>query len=471
VTESNRMPWGGRFRGPPAGELIRLTGSALSDLRLLAYDAAATVAHARALSKVGLLSDQDVRAVGEVCDELAVGDGPQPAPEDEDVHSMVERILTERLGEVGRRIHAGRSRNDLVAADLRMWSRDAAARLTDLTSNLIFQIADLADEHAETAMPGYTHLQRAQPVSLGFHLLAHGFALIRDATRFENSLAAANVSPLGAGALAGTTLDIDPVALAQELGFAGSFDNAMDATSDRDFSCDLAYAAAMCGVHLSRLAEEIVLWTSAEFSFASLSDAWSTGSSMMPQKRNADPAELVRGRAAGGIGDLVGLLTILKGLPLAYGRDLQEGKDALFATVDRVASSLELMGHALDALRFDTERMAATARGGALWATDLAEVLVGRGVPFRDAHVAVGSLVAALEARRVDLREATLEVLRSHHPSFEEHDLEVADPQRALNARAGPGGPSADQTRAQARTLRERAEAARRNVTSGDWRR
>jgi argininosuccinate lyase len=450
------MLWGARFGGSPDDELIRMTSSAQSDLRLLPYDAAATKAHAHALQRAGMLGGDEVHAVEEVCDEL-INDGSAHRPEtgDEDVHSMVERILTERLGEVGRRIHAGRSRNDLVAADLRLWSRDRAAGLAHLVADLVCHIADVAEHHAGTPMPGYTHLQRAQPVSLGFHLMAHAFALARDVQRFAHAYDAANVSPLGAGAVAGTSLDIDPQVMRAELGFGRVFDNAMDVTSERDFACDLAYASALCGVHLSRLAEEIVLWTSSEFAFARIADEWSTGSSMMPQKRNPDPAELVRGRAAAGIGDLVGLLTILKGLPLAYNRDLQEGKELLYFAVDRVEASLRLLGHVLGVLRFDIERMEMATKSGALWATDLAEALVGRGVPFRDAHAAVGALVAQLESNRAELLDASLEDLKSHHDAFEAGDLDLADPRRSLEARSQWGATAPHQVRAQVKRLRE----------------
>jgi argininosuccinate lyase len=454
MAEPRRMLWGARFERPPHDELIGMTSSVQSDLRLLPYDAAATKAHARALQQAGLLGADAAREIEQVCDELASNGAPRPASDDEDVHSMVERILTEKLGDAGRRVHAGRSRNDLVAADLRLWSRDRATLLARLAADVASTMADLAEQHADSAMPGYTHLQRAQPVSLGFHLVAHALSLVRDGRRFIYARDAADESPLGAGALAGTTLVIDPQIAADELGFGRSFDNAMDVTSERDFACDLVYAAALCGVHLSRLAEEIVLWTSAEFGFAQLADEWSTGSSMMPQKRNADPAELVRGRAGRGIGDLVGLLTNLKGLPLAYNRDLQEGKELLFDSVDRIESSLRLTQHVLGAISFDVDRMESAARGGALWATDLAEELVARGVPFREAHAAVGSLVADLEANELSLRDASIDLLRAHHRAFVAEDTELADPARSLEARSHRGGTAPQEVRAQADRVR-----------------
>jgi argininosuccinate lyase len=465
VNESEPL-WGGRFVAGPAPEMMRLSASIDVDIALLGYDLAATKAHARALEKAGLLDGDSVFAIADACDailtavragELAPNDG------DEDVHSFVERSLTERLGDTGRRIHAGRSRNDLVVTGLRLWCRDAATELTAGVSALVGVIAELADNHAATVMPGYTHLQRAQPVSLGFHLAAHGFALLRDGARFEAARSAADVSSLGAGALAGTTLPIDPSVASSELGFVTTFDNAMDAVSDRDFAVDLAYAAAMCCVHLSRLGEEIVLWTSSEFSFAHLDDRWSTGSSMMPQKRNPDIAELVRGRAAPAIGELTSLLTLLKGLPLAYDRDLQEDKALVFRIVERTEGCLEAMAHLLASLTFDEARLAAAARGGDAWATDLAEALVARGLPFRTAHEKVGELVRVLEGGGRSLDELTGEELVAIDAAFEPGDIAVVDPTRSIAARANRGGTAPDRVREQAALLR--AGAARLGST------
>jgi argininosuccinate lyase len=377
--------------------LLRLSRSTDLDLRLLPFDCEVTRAHARTLASSGLLSEDEVHDVDLTCDDIVREweDGNLPlADVDEDVHSVVERLLTERLGDTGRRIHAGRSRNDLVATDVRLWSRAAAHALGERLGELISVIAGVAEQHAGSVMPGYTHLQRAQPVTLGFHLLAHGFALGRDLVRLQAAENSADVSPLGAGALAGTTLPLDPQLAADHLGFGGVFENATDAVADRDFLLDLVYACAVCGTHLSRLAEEIVLWTSSEFGFARLSDEWSTGSSMMPQKRNPDMAELVRGRAAGGIADLTGLLALIKGLPLAYNRDLQEDKAYAFEAVDRLLGCLEGMAGMLAHLEFDVDALEQAASGGGSWATDVAERLVGQGVPFREAHEMTARRVA-----------------------------------------------------------------------------
>lgn len=441
---TNEMLWGGRFARPPHPRLVALTASVDVDMRLLPYDAAATKAHARTLAAAGLLQTEEVSAVAAACDALVKEwlDGRLAAgPADEDVHSVVERELTERLGETGARIHAGRSRNDLVAADLRLWCRDQARELARGCARLLGALADRAEQNLDTVMPGYTHVQRAQPVTLGYHLCAHGVGIARDGERFLHAAAAADVSPLGAGALAGSTLPLDSSATAAALGFGDVFLNAMDATSDRDFACDLAYACAMCGVRLSRLAAEIVLFTSAEFGFARLPDEWSTGSSMMPQKRNPDLAELVRGRASGGIGDLVALLALLKGLPMAYNRDLQEDKPHVFATVDRTAGCLEASTHLVEGIEFDAERLEAAAEEGMLWATDAAEDLVLQGVPFRRAHARAGAAVAAAEAG---------------HPSAP-GDPGPRSARAGVAARSGRGGPHPDRVREQIAALRAAA--------------
>jgi argininosuccinate lyase len=455
------MLWGGRFASGPDDVMMRLTTSVASDIRLLEEDLAATKAHARTLVAAGLLDDAALGEVEAECDVLLAewrGGALVAAATDEDVHSLVERELTDRLGETGARIHAGRSRNDLVATDFRLWCRARSAELVGLGAELIRVLARRALEHKDTVMPGYTHLQRAQPVSLGFHLLAHGWALLRDTRRFEAARLAADESALGAGALAGTTLPLDPEVAARELGFSGVFDNAMDAVAQRDFACDLLYASALCGVHLSRLAEEIVMWSSSEFGFVSLPDKWSTGSSMMPQKRNPDLAELVRGRSAAAIGDLTAMLTLLKGIPLAYDRDLQEDKEITFRAADRIAGCLEGMTGMMAALDFAAEVLEEAATRGGTWATDLAEALVSRGVPFRAAHEATGRLVAALEERGIGLSEADISTLQEHHEAFDTSDITFADPRVGMTARKGSGGTAPHAVALQAQALIEQAE-------------
>ena len=432
--------WGGRFAEPPHPEMLRLTRSIEVDMRLLPQDLAATRAHARVLVAAGLLTDEEASRVDAACEEIAAAWSAgtlATSPLDEDVHSLVERELTQRLGDTGARTHAGRSRNDLVAQDLRLWCADAAERLGGLVGELVVVLAERAEEHVETVMPGYTHLQRAQPVSLGFYLTAHATALARDLQRLRGARSAARTCVLGAGALAGTTLPLDASVVARELGLPQLFSNAMDAVSDRDFACDLLYACALCGVHLSRLAEDVVVFSSAEFGFFRLADAWSTGSSIMPQKRNPDVAELVRGRAAGGIGDLVALLSLLKGLPLAYDRDLQEDKERVFAAVDRLAGCLEAMAHLMKSIGVDEEAMASAAAGGGSWATDAAEELVLQGTPFRHAHHRIGAAVAKGDGRAA---------------SF--------DPAASMRARRSHGGTAPDPVRAQIAALRAAVASA-----------
>lgn len=457
------MLWGGRFGAGPDPEMLDLTASVDVDMELLPYDLEVTKAHARSLLEAGILDEAAVAEIDEACDEIARAwtDGSLVVGRDEeDVHSVVESALTERLGDVGRSIHAGRSRNDLVATDLRLWCRAAGHGLVADLDLAIGVLCTVASDHLETVMPGYTHLQRAQPVTLAYHLVAHGFALSRDRGRVLAAVAAADVSPLGAGALAGTTLPLDPTVAAQHLGFERVFSNAMDAVSDRDFAADLVYACTMIGTHLSRLAEEVVLWTSAEFGFARLADRWSTGSSMMPQKRNPDLAELTRGRAGTLIGDLTAFLALLKGLPLAYDRDLQEDKAILFRAVATARRVIAASTRVVEALEFDKERLLRAAGSSGTWATDVAEVLVTRGVPFRTAHAAAGELVARLEEEGIELEGAPAELLTAVHGSLREEDTQLADPRRAVEARSISGGPSAARVEEQIAELREAAGSA-----------
>jgi argininosuccinate lyase len=441
--------------------MMRLTASIDTDIRLLECDCRATRAHARVLVAAGLLDRADLSpidaALESLVEEWSAGD-LVPSAVDEDIHSLVERRLTERLGELGSRIHAGRSRNDLVAQDLRLWCRDESEDLLDRLTALLDALAARAEQHADSVMPGFTHLQPAQPVSAGFHLLAHGFALARDGERLIAARKAADVAVLGAGALAGTTLPLDATIGGSELGCAELFDNAMDAVSDRDFACDLIYATALLGVHLSRMAEEIVTWTSALVGFARLPDEWSTGSSMMPQKRNPDMAELVRGRAAANIGELTTLLTLLKSLPLAYARDLQEDKAPLFGAVDRVRGCLEGMTALVEGLAFDEDALEAAAGLGGSWATDVAELLVARGLPFREAHEISGRLVAAVERSGGEL---TGELLEAHHDLLSKSDLAGLTPARAVAARSSHGGPAPERVAEAVDVLRQRIDRLR----------
>ena len=451
--EVTKPVWSGRFAEGPSKEAAAFTRSTL-DRRLVVADLLATRAHAGALRRAGLVNDEEAdrltSGVDSLMGEAAAGRFPF-LDDDEDVHVAVERALTERLGPLGARIHAGRSRNDLVATDLRLWIKGAADGLADKVRGLAAALADRAEQHAGDAMPGYTHLQRAQPVTVGHHLLAHAFPLARDVERLDRAVRAADVSPLGAGALAGSSLGIDPAATASELGFGGQFENSIDAVADRDFALDFLAACLQVAVHLSRLGEDLVLWTSQEFAFARPADAQATGSSAMPQKRNPDVAELARAQAGRVLGDLVALATVLKGLPIAYDRDLQEDKAAVFDAHDVLAPALDAMTAFITTLAFDTDRMRAAAEEGFILATDLAEGLVAVGVPFRDAHDRVGKLVAELETdgrTLLDLTDEERARLGTNAPAL--------TAEASVAGRKTPGGPSAESIRGQVSALRSR---------------
>jgi argininosuccinate lyase len=435
--------WGGRFAGGPADALARLSVSVHFDWRLAPYDIRQSQAHARVLNRAGLLSDVELGQMLAALDDLAaaVAAGQfRPTVEDEDVHTAVERGLLERLGTLGGKLRAGRSRNDQVATDLRLYLRDAARWIAGAVVDAQQALLDQAAAHVETAVPGLTHLQHAQPVSFAHQLLAHVHAFARDLDRLRDWDRRTSVSPLGSGALAGSSLGLDPIAVARELGFGRAAANSMDAVSDRDFVAEFLFVTAMIGVHLSRLGEEIVLWSSREFGWVELDDAWSTGSSIMPQKKNPDVAELARGKAGRLIGGLVTLLTVLKGLPLTYNRDLQEDKEPAFDAIDTLLVVLPAMTGLLSTLRIRVERMAASAPAGFSLATDVAEHLVKRGVPFRQAHEAVGHLVVWCTVNEKDLHEVSDEDLSSISPHLTPDIRSVLSVAGALAARSQHGG-------------------------------
>jgi argininosuccinate lyase len=388
--------WHGRFEGGPAAELLAYTVSLPYDQRLAADDLAGSRAHVRGLVRGAILDADEAAAVLGALDaveqELAGGSFAFEAG-DEDIHTAVERRVTELAGPAGAKLHTGRSRNDQVATDLRLWCKRELSSVAERILVLQQVLLDRAVEAGDAYLPGYTHLQRAQPVLLAHHLLAHAWALGRDLDRLLDARRRLDVSPLGAGALAGSSLPLDPDGTAADLGFAARFENSLDAVSDRDFVAESLFALALTGVHLSRIGEELVFWSSDEVGFVGLDDAWSTGSSMLPQKKNPDIAELARGRAGRLIGHLTGILTTLKGLPLAYNRDLQEDKEPLFDAVDQVSLALGALAGMIGTLTFRTEVMAAAADSPAAAAVDLAELLVSNGMPFRDAHAVVGTLV------------------------------------------------------------------------------
>ena len=381
--------WAGRLQGGLHPAILDFSASLRVDRRLLPYDLRASAVHVRMLARQGLIEEELAGRICEALERVEV----EPDAADEDVHSAIERLL----GDLGPRVHAGRSRNDQVQTAMRLWAKDACDEAVAGIRGLAGALLDRAESDGGLVLPGYTHGQRAQPVWLGHHLAAHAWALARDVRRFAAVREASDVCPLGAGALAGSSLPLDPAWVASELGFARTFDNSLDAVADRDYVSGICYASALCFVHLSRLGEELVLWTSAEYGFAELDDTAATGSSMMPQKKNPDAAELARGKAGTAIGRLAGLLATLKGLPLAYNRDLQEDKRAAFDQVDDLLGALAALRVCVEGLRFHGERMAAAAGDGTTVATDVAEQLVREGVPFRRAHEQVASKVAAGE--------------------------------------------------------------------------
>jgi len=434
--------WSGRLAGGLDSRIRGFTSSLELDDRIARHDVRGSIAHARMLGRQGIITQPDadalVAGLERIDAELAAGTFPWPA-DAEDVHSAVERVLRERLGEVGGKLHTARSRNDQVALDLRLFVLDALDELDHGVRSLAAGLIDRAAGEVDTVLPGYTHLQQAQPISLAHHFLAHVEALLRDRTRISEARSRASVSPLGAAALAGTPHPIDPDGVAAELGLRSRFTNSIDAVADRDFIAEFAFVAALAAVHVSRLAEEIVLWSGSEFGFIALSDAHSTGSSIMPQKKNPDVAELARGRTGRAIGDLVAILTTLKGLPLAYGSDLQEHRAPLYDLCS-VAPAVSAMSLVVSGLRVDRDAMRRAADRGMLTATDLADHLARRGVPFREAHAVVGRIVQeTLEAKR-GFGELTLEDLRRHHQSFDASALDELDVARSLSSRTSPGG-------------------------------
>jgi argininosuccinate lyase len=437
--------WGARFAGGPSPELERLSRSTHFDWRLTRYDIAGSHAHAKALAVAGLLTAADEQAIHTGLDDLArrYSSGElQPGPDDEDVHGALERMLIELVGaEIGGRLRAGRSRNDQIATLLRCYLLDQSLELTRLVADLIDALIVQGRTHLGAVMPGRTHLQHAQPVLLTHHLLAHAWPLVRDLDRLADWRRRTSAeSPYGGGALAGSSLGLDPDLVARELGFAGAAANSIDATAARDVAAEFAYVCAQIGVDVSRLAEEVILWSTHEFGFARLHDSWSTGSSIMPQKKNPDIAELARGKAGRVIGNLAGLLATLKALPLAYNRDLQEDKEPVFDSVDTLLTLLPAFTGMVATLDFDTDRMASLAPAGFSLATDVAEWLVRAGVPFRVAHELAGACVRRCEDLGVDLGDLTDEQLAAISPHLVPGVREVLTVAGSVSSRTGRGG-------------------------------
>jgi len=457
--------WGGRFDSGPAAALEALSASVHFDWVLARYDLAGSRAHARALHGAHLLSDDDLAAMLAGLDRLrddVVSGSFVGTAADEDVHTALERGLIERVGpELGGRLRAGRSRNDQVATLYRMYLRDQARAVADGVLDLVAVLVEVSAAHPDAAMPGRTHFQHAQPVLLAHHLQAHGQALLRDVDRLIDWDRRADESPYGSGALAGSSLGLDPGAVATELGFSSSVDNSIDGTASRDVVAELAFVLAMIGIDLSRLAEEVVIWTTAEFGFAQLDDAYATGSSIMPQKKNPDIAELTRGKSGRLIGNLTGLLATLKALPLAYNRDLQEDKEPVIDSLTQLAMVLPAFTGMVATMRFDIDRLAALAPAGFSLATDIAEWLVRQGVPFRVAHEVAGACVRRCEQRGIELHELSDDDLAAVHPSLTPQVRSVLDVAGSLRSRAARGGTAPQRVTEQRQRLALRLDALR----------
>ncbi|MCW2585005.1 MAG: argininosuccinate lyase [Frankiales bacterium] len=462
MTQERTSLWGGRFEGGPAEALARLSVSVHFDWRLAPYDLLASKAHARVLHRAGLLEDDELGRMLGALDELReeVRSGAfRPKVEDEDVHTALERGLLEKLGTLGGKLRAGRSRNDQVATDLRLYLRDHARLVVGQLSELERALVEQAAQHLDTPAPGMTHLQHAQPVLFGHQLLAHVQAFARDVQRLRDWDVRASVSPLGSGALAGSSLPVDPVSTAEELGFARAAANSMDAVSDRDFVAEFLFCAALLGVHLSRLGEEVVLWNTTEFGWVTLDDAFSTGSSIMPQKKNPDIAELARGKAGRLIGHVTGQLAMLKGLPLTYDRDMQESQEPSFDAVETLTVVLPAMTGMIATMTVHADVLEASAPLGFALATDVAELLVKNGVPFREAHEAVGHLVVFCTANERELHEVSDEELAHVSPHLTPEIRSVLDVRGAIASRRGHGGTAPERVAEQLAALRIEVDA------------
>ncbi|MDB4753683.1 argininosuccinate lyase [Akkermansiaceae bacterium] len=441
--------WKGRFSQATA-DLLQQYGESISyDWRLYPHDVAGSIAHARAQVNAGILDENEFSQIENGLREIEkeISEGKfEFSTELEDIHMNIESALTERIGTAGGKLHTARSRNDQVATDTRLYCRSAIDNLLDLLSDFQSALLDQADKHADTIFPGYTHLQRGQPVTVGHHLLAYVEMLVRDKERLVDTRKRVNICPLGSGALAGSTINLDREAIARELGFDGVTTNSMDAISDRDYLAELLFNFALCGAHLSRLSEDLILWSSAEFGFVTLSDAHTTGSSLMPQKKNPDICEITRGKSGRLYGNLVSVLTALKGLPLTYNRDLQEDKEPLFDSIDTLTIALKVNTEMVAAMEINTEACQIASSDPMLLATDLADWLVKQGVPFRSAHELVGKAVAEAVATKTPLDQLDLTKV---DPTFTSDASSVFSLTRALAARTNPGAPSVENIRAQ----------------------
>ncbi len=462
-TAASAKSWSGRFSEPVSDLVKRYTASVNFDQRMWRQDIRGSLAHARMLAKQAIIAAEDLAAIergmGQITQEIEAGQFNWNL-DDEDVHLNIEKRLTALIGDAGKRLHTGRSRNDQVATDIRLWLRDAIDDIYGLLGNLQSALIDMAETHCATPLPGFTHLQVAQPVTFGHHLLAYVEMLQRDRERFLDCRKRVNRLPLGAAALAGTTFPIDRHAVAQELGFDSVCENSLDAVSDRDFAIEFCAAAALVMTHISRFSEELILWMSPRVGFIDLADRFCTGSSIMPQKKNPDVPELARGKTGRVTGHLMGLLTLMKGQPLAYNKDNQEDKEPLFDTADTLRDTLRIFADMVPGIRVKAEAMRAALRQGYATATDLADYLVKKGLPFRDAHEAVALATRACETRGCDLSELSLDELRQFSPLVSDDVFAVLTVEGSLAARNHIGGTAPEQVRAAITRARARLTAA-----------
>lgn len=461
---SGHALWGGRFDGGLSGEMEALNRSLDVDWRLWRHDIEGSRAWARGLARAGILSNSEAAEIDRGLVEVAAQLEKEPGPAgfaDEDIHTLVERLLTDRIGPVGGKLHSGRSRNDQVATDFRLWGKDAIRGMRRRLASLVAALAARAGDTTDIVMPGFTHLQQAQPVPVAHWLLSRAWPLMRDIEHLGAVRRECDVLPLGAGAIAGCPFAIDRARLASDLGFSGVSENSIDTVSDRDWAVRLAFGAAMTGVHLSQLAEDLVLFSTSEFGFINLGDGFTTGSSLMPQKRNPDVAELTRGKSGRLIGNLVGLLTVLKGLPTGYNRDLQEDKEAVFDSVDTLSLVVPAITGAVLSMTLARGRIEESLRAEML-ATDLADHLVRQGVPFRESHHIAGALVRVADESGRELSALTLEEMRALHPGFTDDVFAIFNPAASVESRAVRGGTSASAMAAQLAALEEALAGARR---------
>ncbi|SHF25493.1 argininosuccinate lyase [Caldanaerobius fijiensis DSM 17918] len=437
--------WGGRFEKDTDKLLEEFNASIDVDARMYEQDIKGSIAHAMTLHKAGILSDDELKEIVDglngILNDIKEGK-VEFTKENEDIHMNIEALLTSRIGEAGKKLHTARSRNDQVALDLRLYMRDEIKGIIELLKSMVNTLLDIAEDNVDTLMPGYTHLQRAQPITLAHHMLAYCSMFLRDIGRLEDCVKRMNFSPLGSGALAGTTYNLDREYTAQLLGFDGVTPNSLDAVSDRDHGIEFLSAAAIIMMHLSRFCEELVLWNSKEFSFIEMDDSFATGSSMMPQKKNPDAAELIRGKTGRVYGDLIALLTLMKGLPLAYNKDMQEDKEAIFDGIDTLKACIRVFDGMMKTIKFNKDNMRNSAKYGYMNATDMADYLVKKGMPFRKAHEVVGKVVKKALDDRCALEDLSIDTLRSFSDLFEDDIYEVLDLYKCVQSRSVIGGPA-----------------------------